>query len=190
MALQVQPPSWSSPKVARQPKGRVSRNGSLTAYYLLRRTRHTLTPWFSIHISLVLRRSDKPRVSKHGLKEVSVNFQKGEEEVRLSKRELEVRKLRQNQVCITDTPANYTACVYPNASGPWQTQSGNNCSHPHISDAVCKERKAEVCNSSNEYGPYVNHIAFFDGHVSPTKLDNLWNLYWHARWEPPAVPPP
>jgi prepilin-type N-terminal cleavage/methylation domain-containing protein/prepilin-type processing-associated H-X9-DG protein len=37
--------------------------------------------------------------------------------------------------------------------------------------------------------PYVNNITFFDGHAQPTKLDNLWNLYWHAQWEPPAVRP-
>ncbi len=36
----------------------------------------------------------------------------------------------------------------------------------------------------------VNNIAFFDGHAEPIKLDNLWNLYWHAQWEPPAVRPP
>jgi len=39
-------------------------------------------------------------------------------------------------------------------------------------------------------GPYVNNIAFIDGHVQATKLDHLWNLYWHAQWEPPAVRPP
>jgi len=39
-------------------------------------------------------------------------------------------------------------------------------------------------------GPYVNNIVFFDGHVQATKLDHLWNLYWHAQWEPPAVRPP
>jgi prepilin-type N-terminal cleavage/methylation domain-containing protein/prepilin-type processing-associated H-X9-DG protein len=39
-------------------------------------------------------------------------------------------------------------------------------------------------------GPYVNNIVFFDGHVQPIKLDHLWNLYWHAKWVPPATRPP
>jgi prepilin-type N-terminal cleavage/methylation domain-containing protein/prepilin-type processing-associated H-X9-DG protein len=39
-------------------------------------------------------------------------------------------------------------------------------------------------------GPYLNNIAFYDGHVQATKLDNLWSLYWHAQWEPPPTRPP
>jgi prepilin-type processing-associated H-X9-DG protein len=39
-------------------------------------------------------------------------------------------------------------------------------------------------------GSYKNNIVFFDGHVQPIKLDDLWNLYWHAQWEPPAIRPP
>lgn len=33
-------------------------------------------------------------------------------------------------------------------------------------------------------GPYVNHIAFFDGHVEKVKLDHLWRLQWHKYWTP------
>lgn len=38
--------------------------------------------------------------------------------------------------------------------------------------------------------PYVNNIVFVDGHAEAIKLDDLWNLYWHAKWEPPAPRPP
>lgn len=38
-------------------------------------------------------------------------------------------------------------------------------------------------------GPWVNNIVFFDGHVDRVKLDNLWQLYWHKNWEPPATRP-
>ena len=39
-------------------------------------------------------------------------------------------------------------------------------------------------------GPWVNHLACFDGHVERAKLDNLWNYYWHKEWTPPPVRPP
>lgn len=39
-------------------------------------------------------------------------------------------------------------------------------------------------------GPSVNNVVFFDGHVQPTKLDNLWKLDWHKEWVPPAKIPP
>ena len=32
-------------------------------------------------------------------------------------------------------------------------------------------------------GPYVNHVAFFDGHVEKVRLDELRNLHWHRNWE-------
>lgn len=31
-------------------------------------------------------------------------------------------------------------------------------------------------------------IACFDGHVELSKLDNLWNFYWHRNWVPGARP--
>jgi len=34
------------------------------------------------------------------------------------------------------------------------------------------------------------NVAFVDGHVGMTKLENLWNLYWYRGWNPPAVRPP
>jgi hypothetical protein len=38
-------------------------------------------------------------------------------------------------------------------------------------------------------GPWVNNLTCFDGHVERTKLDNLWNYYWHKGWAPPARRP-
>lgn len=32
-----------------------------------------------------------------------------------------------------------------------------------------------------------SNIAFYDGHVSSTKLINLWTLEWHANWVAPAA---
>jgi len=34
--------------------------------------------------------------------------------------------------------------------------------------------------------PWVNNIAFVDGHVESVKLDDLWNLTWHREWQRPA----
>jgi prepilin-type N-terminal cleavage/methylation domain-containing protein len=32
-------------------------------------------------------------------------------------------------------------------------------------------------------------MSFTDGHVEPVQLQNLWNYYWHAQWQPPATRP-
>jgi prepilin-type N-terminal cleavage/methylation domain-containing protein len=32
-------------------------------------------------------------------------------------------------------------------------------------------------------------MSFTDGHVEPVPLQNLWNYYWHAQWQPPATRP-
>jgi prepilin-type N-terminal cleavage/methylation domain-containing protein/prepilin-type processing-associated H-X9-DG protein len=31
------------------------------------------------------------------------------------------------------------------------------------------------------------NVAFIDGHVAATKLEQLWSLYWHAGWVAPRV---
>jgi prepilin-type N-terminal cleavage/methylation domain-containing protein/prepilin-type processing-associated H-X9-DG protein len=33
-------------------------------------------------------------------------------------------------------------------------------------------------------------VGFVDGHVEMVRLENLWQLYWHKDYEPPAVRPP
>jgi prepilin-type processing-associated H-X9-DG protein len=33
------------------------------------------------------------------------------------------------------------------------------------------------------------NIGFADGHVEAVRLENLWNLYWHKNWVPPAQRP-
>jgi prepilin-type N-terminal cleavage/methylation domain-containing protein len=32
-------------------------------------------------------------------------------------------------------------------------------------------------------------MSVADGHVEPVPLQNLWNYYWHAQWQPPATRP-
>ncbi len=32
-------------------------------------------------------------------------------------------------------------------------------------------------------------MSFTDGHVELVPLQNLWNYYWHALWQPPAIRP-
>jgi prepilin-type N-terminal cleavage/methylation domain-containing protein len=32
-------------------------------------------------------------------------------------------------------------------------------------------------------------MSVADGHVEPVRLQNLWNYYWHAQWQPPATRP-
>jgi hypothetical protein len=33
-------------------------------------------------------------------------------------------------------------------------------------------------------------VSFADGHVEVVRLENLWQLYWHKGYEPPATRPP
>jgi prepilin-type N-terminal cleavage/methylation domain-containing protein/prepilin-type processing-associated H-X9-DG protein len=33
------------------------------------------------------------------------------------------------------------------------------------------------------------NVAFVDGHAAATKLEQLWTLYWHIGWVPPATRP-
>jgi len=37
--------------------------------------------------------------------------------------------------------------------------------------------------------PGAIQMSFFDGHTEVVPLENLWTLYWHNRWQPPAVRP-
>jgi prepilin-type N-terminal cleavage/methylation domain-containing protein len=37
--------------------------------------------------------------------------------------------------------------------------------------------------------PGAENIAFFDGHAEQQRLDNLWQLYWSADWQPPTKRP-
>jgi prepilin-type processing-associated H-X9-DG protein len=32
-------------------------------------------------------------------------------------------------------------------------------------------------------------MSFTDGHVEAVPLQNLWNYYWHAQWQPPPTRP-
>ena len=42
---------------------------------------------------------------------------------------------------------------------------------------------------SNQRLPGAINMMFFDGHGQSVQLENLWQLYWHAKWEPPAKRP-
>jgi prepilin-type processing-associated H-X9-DG protein len=37
--------------------------------------------------------------------------------------------------------------------------------------------------------PGAVNVAFFDGHGETVKLEQLWQLYWHADYKPPAKRP-
>ncbi len=37
--------------------------------------------------------------------------------------------------------------------------------------------------------PGAVNVSFFDGHAQPVKLDDLWQLYWHKNYQPPAKRP-
>jgi prepilin-type processing-associated H-X9-DG protein len=37
--------------------------------------------------------------------------------------------------------------------------------------------------------PGAINISFADGHAGPWQLENLWNLYWHRDYQPPAKRP-
>jgi prepilin-type processing-associated H-X9-DG protein len=37
--------------------------------------------------------------------------------------------------------------------------------------------------------PGAINVSFFDGHVEMVPLENLWQLYWHKGYVPPAKRP-
>ena len=37
--------------------------------------------------------------------------------------------------------------------------------------------------------PGAVNAVFLDGHAQPVKLDDLWQLYWHANYDPPDKRP-
>ena len=37
--------------------------------------------------------------------------------------------------------------------------------------------------------PGAINVGMADGHVELAKLENLWGLYWHLNWVPPAQRP-
>jgi hypothetical protein len=37
--------------------------------------------------------------------------------------------------------------------------------------------------------PAAVNVVCFDGHAEAVRLDDLWQLYWHAKYEPPAKRP-
>jgi prepilin-type N-terminal cleavage/methylation domain-containing protein/prepilin-type processing-associated H-X9-DG protein len=37
--------------------------------------------------------------------------------------------------------------------------------------------------------PGAINISFFDGHAATVNLEDLWTLYWHNQWVPPATRP-
>lgn len=41
----------------------------------------------------------------------------------------------------------------------------------------------------NQPLPGAINVAFYDGHGETVKLDNLWQLYWHKNYQPPAKRP-
>jgi prepilin-type processing-associated H-X9-DG protein len=43
-------------------------------------------------------------------------------------------------------------------------------------------------NPKNQLPGAVN-VGFADNHVETVKLEQLWGLYWHKLWEPPAKRP-
>jgi prepilin-type processing-associated H-X9-DG protein len=38
--------------------------------------------------------------------------------------------------------------------------------------------------------PGAINIGFIDGHAALTKLDDLWNLFWHRDYVPAKIPNP
>ena len=49
--------------------------------------------------------------------------------------------------------------------------------------------KAPQNFDSTQKMPGAINIGFADGHAETVKLENLWKLYWHLDWQPPAQRP-
>ena len=49
--------------------------------------------------------------------------------------------------------------------------------------------KAPVTWPSDKPMPGTINVAFYDGHAEAVPLDKLWQLYWHANFQPPAKRP-
>ena len=43
--------------------------------------------------------------------------------------------------------------------------------------------------AANQRLPGAINVSFFDGHAGAVKLEDLWQLYWHANWVPPDKRP-
>lgn len=55
----------------------------------------------------------------------------------------------------------------------------------HAYNAAGAPRKFDIKNTL----PGAVTVGFADNHVEPVRLENLWTLTWHARWETPAKRP-
>jgi prepilin-type N-terminal cleavage/methylation domain-containing protein len=52
-----------------------------------------------------------------------------------------------------------------------------------------RPRRIPTHHSSNKRLPGAINVAAYDGHVETVKLDQLWQLYWHKNYRPPAIRP-
>jgi prepilin-type N-terminal cleavage/methylation domain-containing protein/prepilin-type processing-associated H-X9-DG protein len=74
-------------------------------------------------------------------------------------------------------------------------ESFYNYNYPIAMGAVCIPRhgnrpsQVSIHWPQNQPLPGAVNVAFFDGHGETVKLDRLWQLYWHADYQPPAKRP-
>ena len=62
-------------------------------------------------------------------------------------------------------------------------------SHLSIPHHGRRPSKAPLTWPSDKPLPGTINVSFYDGHVEQVPLDNLWQLNWHANYQPPAKRP-
>lgn len=87
---------------------------------------------------------------------------------------------------VLDTPPT---SLYDPLSNPGNDQSGLS----RICVARHGDRPASAAPKSLKFGttalPGSIVVQFYDGHVEPVKLPNLWSYYWSLTWTPTNMPP-
>jgi len=83
----------------------------------------------------------------------------------------------------TDPPASDLASGHNPASPP------NSMAGFTIPRHGSRPSKASRAHPPNQKLPGSVNVGFYDGHVSTTPLENLWQLHWHKGYIPPARRP-
>ncbi len=82
---------------------------------------------------------------------------------------------------VTDTPAR-------------NLFNGDNFSGGGVSRIAIPRHAASLSAASRNFPPQNQlpgsvTVTFADNHTETIRLEKLWNLYWHRKWEPPAKRP-
>jgi prepilin-type N-terminal cleavage/methylation domain-containing protein/prepilin-type processing-associated H-X9-DG protein len=93
-----------------------------------------------------------------------------------------------NPIDLTGREYHRTAFFRTPLSGDWPSHTAR-ITTMLISRHGSRPRPAPTSHPASEPLPGAINVAFIDGHAGMVPLENLWSLYWHRKWEPPAKRP-